>query len=503
MISSASIGRAGHVVLAAGALGIVGQLLFYDVAIGLNFPILVALLVISGWLLRRPMARVERRDLWLGPAAVIFASFAAVRADATIVALDALTSLGLAGAALATYGRRPVLRRSFGGLVTLGMTVSGWVAAGAVPAMAAARRHLPVARGSLGRARPALPVLRGLLIAVPVLLVFVSLFSAADAVFAGVVEDLTSFDLDLGTAPGRATLAAVVAWLAAGGLALAAARPPSAPAVARTDAGEGWRLGSTEVLTVLITVDVLFAGFVALQAAYLFGGLNTLDAVGMTYSEYARRGFFELVAVAILSGGLIVAADRLVRRRSTAVVAAAVGLSVLTAVVLISAALRLRLYQEAYGWTELRLYVLATIALLAIVLVALVVTLLSDRVRWIGHVVLASGLVVGLGLSVLGPARFITEQNVARVLDPTLVPEHGLSGIDTSYALSLGDDRIPDLVRVLPALEGEEGRYVRDELGFRLSQLRSDPGLSSWQAWNLGRDRARTALEAADARGAL
>jgi hypothetical protein len=342
-----------------------------------------------------------------------------------------------------------------------------------------------------------------LLIAVPVLLVFVSLFSAADAVFAGVVEDLTSFDLDLGTAPGRATLAAVVAWLAAGGLALAAARPPSEPAVARTDAGEGWRLGSTEVLTVLITVDVLFAGFVALQAAYLFGGLNTLDAVGMTYSEYARRGFFELVAVAILSGGLIVAADRLVRRRSTAVVAAAVGLSVLTAVVLISAALRLRLYQEAYGWTELRLYVLATIALLAIVLVALVVTLLSDRVRWIGHVVLASGLVVGLGLSVLGPARFITEQNVARVLDPTLVPEHGLSGIDTSYALSLGDDRIPDLVRVLPALEGEEGRYVRDELGFRLSQLRSDPGLSSWQAWNLGRDRARTALEAADARGAL
>ena len=89
------------------------------------------------------------------------------------------------------------------------------------------------------------------------------------------------------------------------------------------------------------------------------------------------------------------------------------------------------------------------------------------------------------------------------MLDPALVPERGLSGIDTSYALSLGDDRIPDLIRVLPALDREEARFVRDELRFRLSELRSDPGSSSWQAWNLGRDRARAALEAAEARGAL
>ncbi len=497
-----SIRHAGIVVLAAGAFGIVGQLLFFDVAIGLNFPIAVALIVSGGWLLRRPMTRVERLDRWLGPAAVTFAAFAAIRADTTIVTLDALTSLGLAGGALASYGQRQILRRSFGALLQLGVAVAGWCVAGAVPALSAARPRLPSGRGSLERARPALPVVRGLLIAIPVVLIFVFLFSAADAVFAGIVADLTRFDLVLGTLPGRAALAGSLAWLAAGGLALAASRPsPATRDPAPTS--HGWRLGTTETITVLVVVDAVFLGFVALQGAYLFGGLDTLDAIGMTYSDYARRGFFELVAVAILAGGLIVSAERLARRRSRLLVGAAIGLAVLTTVVLASAALRLRLYQEAYGWTELRLYVIATILLLAIMLAALVVALVTDRVRWIGHVVLASGLVVGLGLNVLGPVRFITEQNVARVLDPSLVPEHGLSGIDTSYALSLGDDRIPDLVRVLPALEPEEASFVRDELRFRLSELRSDAGLRAWQAWSLGRERAIAALEAAEARGDL
>jgi hypothetical protein len=496
-----AIGRAIHVVAAGAALGIIGQLLFFDVAVGINFPVAIALLLTSGWLLRRPDSRVERRDLWLAPAAVVFASFAAIRADALIVLFDALTSLGLAGAALASYGQRTVVRRPFGDLVALGVAVAGWVAAGAVPAIGAARRRLPITRGALGHARPAVPVLRGLLIALPVMLVFVSLFSAADAVFARMLDDATHVDLDLGSLPGRALLAAVIGWLAIGGLGLASSRAPS-PGVASAPAYD-WRLGRTEVLTVLLAVDLLFAGFVALQGAYLFGGLDTLAAIGMTYSEYARRGFFELVAVVVLAGGLIVVAERLVRERSRALLAAAIVLATLTAVILVSAALRLRLYQEAYGWTELRLYVLATIVLLAGVLLAILAALLTDRVRWIGHAVLALGLVVGLGLSVLGPARFITEQNVARALDPTLVPPDGQTGLDTVYALSLGDDRIPDLVRVLPALEAHEADYVRDELRFRLQQLRTDPAFDAWQSWNLGRVRALAALEAVEDAGHL
>ena len=70
-------------------------------------------------------------------------------------------------------------------------------------------------------------------------------------------------------------------------------------------------------------------------------------------------------------------------------------------------------------------------------------------------------------------------------------------------AISLGDDRIPALVRVLPALDPMEAAFLRDELRFRLMQLRTDAGLGAWQAWNMGREGARHALEEADERGAL
>jgi hypothetical protein len=345
------------------------------------------------------------------------------------------------------------------------MSTIGWILGGAVQAIASALRDVSPRGAVERRASGAMPVIRGVLIAIPVVLVFVALFASADAVFGQMLDDLFGFELDLGDLGWRVVLALVLAWLAAGALALAASAPRSN---ARDEANESrWHLGVTEIVTVMVAVDILFAIFVALQAAYLFGGLDTISAAGMTYSAYARRGFFELVAVAVIAGGLIVLADRLAPSRTRSAIASAMALAALTAVVLASAALRLRLYQEAYGWTELRLYVVATIALLAVMVVGLLVTLATDRVRWIGHVVIVATLAIGLALNVIGPVRFITEQNVARVLDPSLVPARGESGLDEAYVAGLGDDAIPPLIRALPEIDPGSAAYLRDQLDFR------------------------------------
>jgi hypothetical protein len=181
----------------------------------------------------------------------------------------------------------------------------------------------------------------------------------------------------------------------------------------------------------------------------------------------------------------------------------ATALVVLTGVVIASSALRLRLYQEAYGWTELRFYVLAAIVLLAVGAITLLAALATDRVRWVGHVLIGVALAIGLALNLVGPVRFISDQNVARVLVPGLVPAGGSSGLDERYAVSLGDDAIPALVQALPALEKGDATYLAEALRERLIELRGDAGLNAWQAWNAGRAAAREALEAADDHGEL
>ena len=495
-----TIQRAGRVLLAAGAFGIVGQVLFFGVGLGINFPIALGLLLAGGWLIRRPAARIDWRDAWLAPAALALAAFAAVRADPPIVALDVLTAIGLAVAALASFSGRTVTPRPFMALIGLGLGLIAWVAGGAVLVVSSARRHLPPAGRIARRAAPAAPVLRGLLIAIPIAIVFVALFSAADAIFARLVSDALGIELDLGDAGWRLALVAVLAWLAAGAFGIAASEPPVA--VAATERPR-WHVGSTELVTVLLVVNGIFLVFVGLQAAYLFGGLDTLEASGLSYAEYARRGFAELVVVAFLAGSLIIGVDCLARRRTVGVLIGAVGLTLLTGVVVASAALRLMLYQDAYGWTELRLYVLATIGWLAIGSAAVLAALVLDRVRWIGHVRGIAALAVGLVLNVLGPARYITEQNVARLLDPSLVPANGQTGLDASYVAGLGDDAVPSLIRALPALDEATATLLSESLSARLSELRDDPGLNAWQAWNAGRAAARAALEAADSNGEL
>jgi hypothetical protein len=476
--------------LVALALGLLAQFLFVDAALGVNVPIATVALLAAGWLVRDPARPAPRPvDAWLAPGALILSTFAPLRGDGTLVALDTLGAIALSGAALVSFGGLRVLERPFAAIVALaGRFALSALTAGARPFFALAAA-LPSLRGRPATGRVA-PVLRGLLIAVPLVILFVALFSAADAVFAQITEDLFDWDLDLGSLPARLVVAALVAWLSAGLFAFVAGGADRPPGEGSESVGPGrFRLGSAEAVTVLVVLDLLFIGFVVLQGAYLFGGRDTLEASGLTYAEYARRGFFELLAAAFLVGGLILAAERFVRERPRAYVLAAIGLVILTIVVLASALLRLRLYQGAYGWTELRFYVLAAIIWLALGASMAIVTLATDRSRWLLHGMVVLSFGFGLAFNVIGPVRLITEQNVQRALEPELVAPGGETGLDIYYLASLGDDALPVLAehRCDLPLSVATSRA----LDMRISLLADDEGSGAWQAWNLSRERAK------------
>ncbi len=489
---------AARLILVAVGVGIAAELLLDGHALGVNVPLATATLLVAAVSIAGGLRRLDSWDRWIPLTALTLAAFVAVRDDGPLALLNVVGALGLTGASAAALAGEQVTRRSSTAATALAGRVAAATLFGGMALIHRLRAESALRGPVVDRSRRALPVARGLAIAVPMLAVFGALFASADPVFGRWLDQLFSLDVELGDVPGRALFAAAATWLAGGLLwFVAVARPviePRSLGAAAAPARVGWaRLGIAESVTVLVALDLLFGVFVALQVAYLFGGLDTVSAIGMSYATYARRGFFELVAVVVLAGGLLLGLEAVVERRTRAYVAAALALVGLSAVVLASSFLRLRLYQEAYGWTELRFYVLAAIVFLALCLGWAAVAIAGDRSRWLPHAVLASSLVVLLLVNVLGPQGFVTDRNLERALDPTLVPSYGETALDAAYLGGLGADAIPALVAsfpglspaaqadLLPALRRAHRRYVRD----------GDP---AWQAANLARLRARDAL---------
>jgi hypothetical protein len=323
---------ATRILVLAVAGGILADIVVPGNAAGLNAPILAGTLLVAAYLVagHDGLRRMDPADAWLGPAGLVLAGMAAVRADPWLVAADLLLAAALAAGAIAALGGGRITR----GLVPQVLAVTAGVAAaalaGAVDVVAGLRpvqepgsrsgaavdgveQATPTRAGTRTALHQALrrsaPVLRGLAIAVPLVVLFAALFASADAVFDRLVRQALGWriDLDLAGVADRAAVITVVAWLAAGLLALAAARLPAL-------AGSRWpthaipgggrpgerslgaasagampresRLGSIEATTVLLVLDGLFAMFVVLQLAYLFGGRST-PARGLTYAEYA------------------------------------------------------------------------------------------------------------------------------------------------------------------------------------------------------------------------
>jgi Domain of unknown function (DUF4173) len=468
--------RLGLILLGAALLqGVLGDVLFRGVPLGLNVPLwvasFVACLVVLLRVARAPLGQGRR---WMIAPLVLFAGLVAWRDSPWLLGLDALA---IAGAVAIGALRSPSVRLPLAGVVDYagGLAAAGFAAlGGAFPVIAEDIRWRELG----GNARRAVAVARGLAIAVPLLVLFGGLFIAADAIFQSLVRSVVPSSLS------PAEHIAVVlawAWVSAGLLRdLVAPRDLPRPARARPT------VGIVEIGTVLALVDLLFLAFVVVQFRYLFGGRALVESrTDLTYAQYARHGFFELVVVAALVLPLLLLADwtlRRERRRDHAVFAGlAVALVLLLFAVVASALERLRLYEHAYGLTELRVYATGFVAWLGVVLVWFCATVLRGHRRRFAVGGLVAGFAAVAAMNVLNPDALIARTNVTR------------PHVDAGYLASLSDDATPTLLRVLPSLPPPQRRRLAAAL------LARTPS-GDWRSWNLDRRRAAAAIERERAR---
>ena len=190
----------------------------------------------------------------------------------------------------------------------------------------------------------------------------------------------------------------------------------------------------------MLVVNAVFAAFLVAQAAVIFGGHDYLQrTTGLTYAEYVHQGFGQLTVATALTLLVVWAAARKAPRDDAADRAWLRGslgfLCLQTLVVVASALHRMSLYQEAYGFTQLRLLVDVFEGWLGLLVLAVLAAGVALRAAWLPRFALLSGVVALLALAAINPDAWIAQHNLDRYAET--------GRIDWTYLRSLSDDAVP------------------------------------------------------------
>ncbi len=335
-------------------------------------------------------------------------------------------------------------------------------------------------------------VLTGLLLGLPIMLIFGLLLSEADPIFGDILQGVFSW-LTIEQLPEyifRVVYLVFVAFIVAGVLRYSLLRSAETRLMGGEKPLQTTFLGIIQSGIVLGGVNILFALFVGVQFRYFFGGQANIVRDGYTYSEYAVRGFSELVVVAVLSLLLFYLLSVVTRREQSHERLWFSGLGTvlmaLVGVMLVSAYQRLLMYEMAYGFSRLRTVSHVFMICLGVLLGVVLLLEWARRMQHFTLAVILTAYVFGAALAVMNMDSFILRQNLARA-------SRG-EELDGSYLIQLSDDLLPGAVE---AFQTAPNGSVRDQLGgllsCRLMQAKEQPQ-TDWRQYHPGRARATAAL---------
>jgi hypothetical protein len=296
-------------------------------------------------------------------------------------------------------------------------------------------------------ARLVLKIAVGLIIAMPLVLLMVVLFANADQAFGKIFASNMKFDLF-----GAGRISEIIVWF------IIACLPLGYSSVLfyyqfKTDS----TISTTKriidpVISVIVAValNLVFLCFVIVQFVYLFADKENIAKLGFTYAEYARQGFWQLIVIAGISLLVVYLLRKFGYFRNAAnnvLLQFSLLLQVgLTLVVLYSAYFRLNIYEEAYSYTQTRLFVYAFMLFLALTFVYLALgVVVSNLLNYFSLYTFVLGCAILVGLALLNPDAFIARSNIERYV----TGKSPSTGLDSKYLIyQLSSDAYMQLLDV-------------------------------------------------------
>ena len=461
--------------------GVLGHLLVHGADAGLNVALVLLTLLVANAAVERLNADTQSRsgapDGWLLVALGFAACFAWRDAEFLLV-LDMLAiaaALGLRAVSQLRPAREGRVRDSVGAALSTALSFVG------TPCVLLAElKDSPFVRDrALGRAGP---VLFGLLLALPLVIFFGSLFASADPAFNEIASAFVRWNFD--DLFEYVFVSGVLSVLTAGFLGAwhlksrdpFAAFTPTAVVASPSAVSIGIAIGA---------MVLVFLVFVAIQLRYFFGGEQLVQSVaGLSYAEYARRGFFEMVVASTFALPVLYAADVGVGNAGAKALQSIRALGavqlVLMAVVMVSATSRMVLYVRVYGLTEDRMLASAILLWLALTMLWFAVTVLRGRHERFTFGAIVSAFTVLAALNIANPHQWIASVNTARAAAGGKPVDGGyLSQLSADAALFLAV-HLKELPAAVQCAVGN--RLLADAVHYETEH--------DWRDWNYARSNA-------------
>ncbi len=482
-LQSNTLAKTGLIIGVSFILGLLFNYFFYDKFPGIAFPLYVMLVIAGLFAIANFVKKqINKEVFWLFMPLVFFSAMVFVRSSILLTFLNIVASLLLL---------LLITEISFGGKIK-NFLIGDYIKIFFLPfnfirPLLQTLSNLFLLRETHKDPKALSQVVKGVLMAIPVLFVFLLLFSSADLIFQKYVSDLINIDVKPETI-FRSILVLIATLVYIGAYSYSFREKENQ--IAAQQNSKGYNIGHIENSILLGSVNVLFFIFILIQLTYLFGGESNISAQGFTYAKYARRGFFELIAVAVVSLLLLLTAEKYAVKKETNHL---LGFKILSAflvaqviLIMASAFTRLSLYEQSYGFTTLRLYSHAFIILLAVIFCLLLYKIYKDKKEntFAFRVFISIALFLAV-MNFLNPDKFIARQNIERF--------NTTGKLDIYYLSRLSSDAITDAVKILNISNEDLRKGFARELYLR-AQNSNSAYFSKWQSLNISRIKANKIL---------
>ena len=224
-------------------------------------------------------------------------------------------------------------------------------------------------------------ILIGILICIPVAFVVISLLASADTAFDNLMGIL--YDMFFGKIYSSVIrfFIAIPVWCYFFGLFYGNLRNKNFKGITDENVQNArkymCKMPKATAYTVLTVINLIYILFFVSQSAYLFSGFSNLLPAEFTYSQYARKGFFELCVIAFINFGITYLSFVIVERNSEgkrpkALTVQTMLLSVFTLLLIATALSKMAMYIDCYGLTRLRIYASWFMVMLFIIFIIII-----------------------------------------------------------------------------------------------------------------------------------